>query len=68
MGVRAVVLVYSRLVGGKGWDGVVEGWDWWVMDRQNVEPLWHGGGRECVPVRGKHEGKGSVLPGRIPHL
>ena len=27
MGVRAVVLVYSRLVGGNGWDGVVEGWE-----------------------------------------
>ena len=68
MGVRAVVLGYSRLVGGKGWDGVVEGWDWWVLDRQNEEPLWHGGGGNVVSVRGQHEGKGSVLPGRIPHL
>ena len=28
---------------------------------------WRGGGN-VVPVRGQHEGKGSVLPGRIPHL
>ena len=26
------------------------------------------GGGNVVPVRGQHEGKGSVLPGRIPHL
>ena len=60
MGVRAVVLVYSRLVlvGGKGWDGVVEGWDWWVLDRQNEEPLWHGGGRECGTGKGATRGKG----------
>ena len=24
-------LVYSRLVGGKGWDGIGEGWDWGRM-------------------------------------
>ena len=27
-----------------------------------------GGGGNVVLVRGQHEGKGSVLPGRIPHL
>ena len=44
-------------------------WEWWVLDRQNEEPLWHGGGGgNVVPVRGQHEGKGSVLPGKIPHL
>ena len=70
MGVRAVVLVYIRLVGGKGWDGVVEGWDWWGLDRK-MRSHWHcgmEGGGNVVPVRGQHEGKGSVLPGRIPHL
>ena len=67
MGMREVVLVYSRLVGGKGWDGVVGGCDWWVLDRQNEEPMWHGGGN-VVPVRGQNEGKGAVLPGTIPPL
>ena len=28
------------------------------LDRQNEEPLWHGGGGNVVPVRGQHEGKG----------
>ena len=51
-----------------GWDGIGEGWDWWVLDRQIEEPLWHGGGGNGVLVRGQYEGKGSVLPGRIPHL
>ena len=45
-----------------------ENWDWWVLERQNEEPLWHGGGRECGTGKGQHDGKGSVLPGRIPHL
>ena len=61
MGVRAVVLVYSRLVGEKvGWDGVVEGWDGWILDRQNEEPLWHGGGggRECGTGKGTTRWKG----------
>ena len=62
MGVREVALVYSRLVGGKGWEGVVGRRDWWVLDRQNEEPMWRGGGN-VVPVRGKHEGKGAVLVG-----
>ena len=44
------------------------GWDCWVLDRQIEEPLWHGWGRECVTGKGAYEGKGSVLPGRIPHL
>ena len=51
-------LVYSRLVGGKGWDGIGEGWDWWVLDRQIEEPLWHGGGRECGTGKGATRGKG----------
>ena len=38
---------------------IVGGWDWWVLDSQNEEPMtmWHGGGN-VVPVRGQHEGKG----------
>ena len=57
-------LVYSRLVGGKGWEGIGEGWDWgriwdwWVLDRQIEEPLWHGGGRECGTGKGATRGKG----------
>ena len=57
-------LVYNRLVGGKGWDGIGEGWDWgriwdwWVLDRQIEEPLWHGGGRECGTGKGATRGKG----------
>ena len=62
-------LVYSRLVGGKGWDGIGEGY--------GIGGFWTGklrshcgmeGGGNVVLVRGQHEGKGSVLPGRIPHL
>ena len=62
-------LVYSRLVGGKGmgWDwGRI--WDWWVLDRQIRSHCGMEGGGNVVLVRGQHEGKGSVLPGRIPHF
>ena len=59
MGVRAVVLVYIRLVGGKGWDGVVEGWDWWVLDRK-MRSHWHRGmeGGGCGTGKGATRGKG----------
>ena len=63
-GYRLASTVYSRLVGGKGWEGIGEGWDWgriwdwWVLDRQIEEPLWHGGGRECGTGKGATRGKG----------
>ena len=42
---------------GEGWDwGRI--WDWWVLDRQIEEPLWHGGGRECGTGKGATRGKG----------
>ena len=53
---------------GRGCGKMGGGVGGWVLDRQNEEPLWHGGGGNVVPARGQHEGKGSVLPGRIPHL
>ena len=28
------------------------------LDRQNEEPLWHGGGRECGTGKGATRGKG----------
>ena len=60
MGVRAVVLVYSRLVGGKGWDGM-------GLWKDGIGGFWTGkmrshcgmeGGGNVVPVREQHEGKG----------
>ena len=53
-------LVYSRLVGGMDGMGLWKdgNWDWWVLDRQNEEPLWHGGGRECGTGKGATRGKG----------
>ena len=55
------------------------GWDWGRMGlgKDGIGGFWTGklrshygmeGGGDVVLVRGQHEGKGSVLPGRIPHL
>ena len=70
MGVRAVVLVHSRLVGGRDgmglWkDGIGGFWTGKMRSHCGMEG---GGVGNVVPVRGQHEGKGSFLPGRIPHL
>ena len=54
---------------GSGKDGIGEGY--------GIGGFWTGklrshcgmeGGGNVVLVRGQHEGKGSVLPGRIPHV
>ena len=48
---------------GKMGGGVGEFWTGKMRSHCGME-----GGGNVVPVRGQHEGKGSVLPGRIPHL
>ena len=49
---------------GLGKDGIGGFW----TGKLRSHCTWHGGGGNVVLVRGQHEGKGSVLPGRIPHL
>ena len=48
---------------GLGKDGIGGFWTGKLRSHCGME-----GGGNVVLVRGQHEGKGSVLPGRIPHL